>query len=368
MNPKTQFQVFVITLLVMIFSNCNSENQENAEAQNIQNSSFSEQSSTISDPVFETIENGNRLTENSLKSQLPEAIIGVTKSGQPYYEENDLRGGIYARVSQTYSGSDNQSRFYLDISDYADAQNYINSVQEGIRIQNFDFSTTTQNDRGWYITESFESRGEEVTARTLNVKNPRFTIELRAAPQIGNEVPTFENLMTTLEQANLLDLLELDIPQGDDETVQVADNRNDLVCDDLLPVDRVRSYCGIDGVEVNVTSFEQQKNCNRQYSHPDNFGGLTFIVTQYSDDGIAVQAVQTKLNDEDLDSETIADLGEVASMVTVDEALFLSVAYQNYLIELRSSEGMGPAETASVCLDKKQLGTLANNVIAKLPK
>jgi hypothetical protein len=351
----------------MIFVSCNSGSQDEAEAQTVQNSSTSEETTTGGDPAFETIDNGNRLTENSLKSQLPIAIMGSQKSGESFYEENDLRGGHYSRVSQTYSNSSNQSFFYLDISDYADAQNYINSVQEGIRIQNFDFSTTTQNARGWYITESFESRGDDITARTLNVKNPRFTIELRAAPQLGNEVPSFESLMTALEQANLLELFELEIPQGEDEKVQVADKRNDLACGELLPVERVQSFCGIDGVEVNITSFEQQKNCNRLYAHPDNFGGLTFIVTQYSDAGMATRAVETKLNDNDLDSESISNLGEAASIVTIDEALFLSVAHQNYLIELRSSEGMGPAETASVCLDKEKLNILANDVIAQLP-
>lgn len=364
---KKLYQISTITLFVIIVASCNSESQENAEAQSIQNSSDSSESTTALNPVLETIDGGNRLTESSLKSQFPDAIMGASKSGEPMYEENDVRGGLYTRVSQTYYDSNNQSSFFLDINDHADAQNYINDVQEGLEIRNFDFSTTTQNDQGWYITESFESRGENITSRTLSVKNPRFTIELRAAPQIGNDVPSFESLMTALEESDLLELFDLDVPQGEDETVQVADNRNNLVCDDLLPVDRVRSYCGIDGLEVNVTSFEQQKNCNRQYSHPDNFGGLTFILTQYSNNEMATSAVQTKLNDDDLDAENVADLGDAASMVTVDEELFLSVAHNNYLIELRSSEGMGPAETASVCLNKEQLGTLANDVITKLP-
>lgn len=367
MPLKKSFSIFALAVFVIIFASCNSGSEEQAEAQSVQNSSTSSGSTTPADPTFETVNDGNRLTENSLKSQFPEAIMGSPKSGETHYEENDLRGGISARVSQTYSNSSNQSSFYLDISDYADAQNYINSVQEGIRIQNFDFSTTTQNDRGWYITESFESRGDDITARTLNVKNPRFTIELRAAPQLGNEVPSFESLMTALEQSNLLELFELEIPQGEDETVEVVDNRKDLACDSLLPVERVQSFCGIDGVEVNVTSFEQQKNCNRQYTHPDNFGGLTFIVTQYSDNETAVSAVQTKLIDDDLESEEINNLGDSASLVTVDDDLFLSVAYENYLVELRSGYGMGPAETASVCLDRDQLRTLANDVIAKLP-
>lgn len=366
MRLSKLLQIFTITIIVVMFSSCGSSGDDQVEAQSVQNNSTTD-GTTPGNANYQTVENGYRLTENSLKSQLPDAIMGASKSGEPLYEENNLRDGLSARVSQTYSDSQYQSRFFLDITDFADAQNHINSVQEGLRIQNFDFSTTTQNDKGWYITESFESRGEDITSRTLNVKNPRFTIELRAAPQLGNEVASFESLMTALEESALLELFDLEIPQGEDETVQVADNRNDLICDDLLPVERVRSYCGIDGVEVNVTSFEQQKNCNRQYSHPDNFGGLTFIVTQYSQDGMAVQAVQTKLNDNDLDSENVADLGEAASMVTVDEDLFLSVAHQNYLIELRSSEGMGPAETAAVCLDKDQLGTLANDVIANLP-
>lgn len=367
MTPKKLFSTCVLCLFVTVFASCNSGSDERAEAQSVQNSSASEERTRATNPVYETIDNGNRLTENSLRSQLPEAILGATKSGEAFYEESDLRGGLYARVSQTYSDSQSQSSFFLDISDYADAQNYINSVQDGLRIQNFDFSTTTQNDKGWYITESFESRGEDVTSRTLNVKNPRFTIELRAAPQLGNEVATFESLMTALEDANLLELLNLEIPQGEDETAEVVDNRRDLACDSLLPVERVQSFCNIDGAEVNVTSFEQQKNCNRQYSHPDNFGGLTFIVTQYSDSETAVSAVQTKLNDDDLESEGVGSLGDAASLVTVEGDLFLSVAHENYLVELRSAYGMGPAETASVCLDREKLQTLAADVIGKLP-
>lgn len=368
MTSQKNLTIFLLTAFVWMFCSCNSSSEEKAEAQSVQNSSGSEERTRATNSVYETIDDGNRLSENSLRSQLPEAILDATKSGEAHFEENELRGGMYARISQTYNDSQSQSRFFLDISDYADAQNYINSVQDGLRIQNFDFSTTTQNDRGWYITESFESRGEDVTSRTLNVKNPRFTIELRAAPQLGNEVATFERLMTALEDANLLDLMELEIPQGDVETPQVAaDNRNDLVCDDLLPVERIQSFCGIDGVEANVTNFEQQENCNRQYSHPDNFGGLTFIVTQYSNNETAVSAVQTKLNDDDLESEEISSLGDIASLVNVEGDLFLSVAHNNYLVELRSAYGMGPTETAAVCLDSGQLSTLANDVIAKLP-
>ena len=359
---------FSFIIFTLIFIGCNSESQENAEAQSIQNSSNNAVSTTAGDRTFETITDGNRLTENSMKSQLPESILGVPKSGQPLYQENDLRGGLYSRVSQTYSDSRGQSTFYLDISDYADAQNYINSVQEGLRIQNFDFSTTTQNDRGWYITESFESRGDDITARTLNVKNPRFTIELRSKPQFGTEVPSFESLMTVMGQSNLLELFDLDIPQGEDETVEAyVDNRNDLACDDLLPVERVRSFCGINGVEVRASSFEAQKNCNRRYAHPDSFGGMTFIVTQYNQSESATRAVETKLNDDDLDSESISGVGNAASMVMVGEDMFFSVAHANYLIELRSTDGIGPAGTCCVCLDQEKLVTLANDVINELP-
>lgn len=359
-------RVFVITLFVIIFSCCNSSSDEQAEAQSIQNNpAYGE---TIpANATFERVDNGFRLTESSLKSVIPEKLMGIEKSGEVSHEESRSGSGRYSTVYQMYYDTDQYSANYLDIFDYGDDQEHINEMLEGMEYTNLDFSETYQNEQGWYITETFESRGDDITSRTLTVRNPRFIIELRTVPGDAPEIPSFEEMMNSLEEAKLLELMELEIPEGDVESTQIADNRNDLVCDNLLPVDLVRSYCGIDGVEVNVTGFEQQKNCNRQYVHPDNFGGLTFIVTQYSDNEMAVNAVQTKLNDNNLDSESVTDLGEAASMVTVDGDLFLSVAYRNYMIELRSSEGMGPAATASVCLDEKQLGTLANDVIAKLP-
>lgn len=363
MTTKKPFIIFVLTIFVIIFAGCNSSSEERAEAQSVQNNSTNE-GTTPGNANYQTVDNGFRLTENSLNSVIPETLLGLEKSGEIRYDES-RRG--FSTVSQMYYDSNNLSANYLDIYDHGDDQGHINDMQEGMQYTNFDFSQTHQNEQGWYITETFEARGDDITSRTLTVRNPRFMIELRSVPGDAPEVPSFEAMMTALEEANLLELLELEIPQGDAETTQMADNRNDLMCDELLPVERVRSYCGIDGVEVNVTSFEQQKNCNRQYSHPDNFGGLVFIVTQYNDSEMAARAVETKLNDDDLDSESISNLGDAASMVMVREELFLSVAHNNYLIELRSSEGMGPAETASVCLDKEKLSTLANDVIAQLP-
>ncbi len=363
MTTKKPFIIFVLTIFVIIFTSCNSGSEERVEAQSVQNNSANEVT-TPGNANYQTVENGFRLTENSLKSVIPETLLGIKKSGEISYEES-RRG--YSTVYQMYYDSNDYSANYLDIYDHGDDHDHINDMLDGMRYTNFDFSKTHQNEQGWYITETYEARGDDITSRTLTVKNPRFTVELRSVPGDAPEVPSFEAMMTALQEANLLDLMELEIPQGEDETVEVVDNRKDLACDSLLPVERVQSFCGIDGVEVNVTSFEQQKNCNRQYSHPDNFGGLTFIATQYSNNETAVSAVQTKLNDGGLDSEEITNLGDAASLVTVDDDLFLSVAHENYLVELRSGYGMGPAETASVCLDGGQLRTLANEVIAKLP-
>ena len=363
MTLKKSFSILALSVFVIIFANCNSGSEEQAEAQSVR-SDTSTPVTEAGNATYETVENGFRLTENSLKSVIPQTLLGIEKSGEVNYEES---GSGYSTVYQMYYDSDNYSANYLDIYDHGDDQEHINDMLDGMRYTNFDFSQTHQNEQGWYITETFDSRGDEITSRTLTVRNPRFTIELRSVPGDAPDVPSFEAMMTALEEANLLDLMELEIPRGEAEQVEVADNRKDLACDTLLPVEQVRSFCGIDGVEVNVTSFEQQKNCNRQYSHPDNFGGLTFIVTQYSDNETAVSAVQTKLNDGDIDSEEIANLGATSSLVTVDDDLFLSVAHNNYLMELRSSYGMGPAETAAVCLDKDKLSTLATDVIAKLP-
>lgn len=363
MTLKKPFSIFVLCLFVTVFAGCNSGSEERVEAQSVQNNSPT-QETAAGDAIYETVENGFRLTESSLKSLIPETLLGIEKTGEISYEES-RRG--YSTVYQMYYDSEDYSANYLDIYDHGDDQDHINDMQEGMQYTNFEFSQTRQNEQGWYITESYEARGDDVTSRTLTVRNPRFMIELRTVPGDAPEIPSFEAMMRALEEANLLDLMELEIPQGEAETRQVADDRNNLSCDNILPVEQVRSFCGIDGVEVNVTSFEQQKNCNRQYAHPDNFGGLTFIVTQYAENATAVSAVETKLNDGDLASEEIGNLGNAASMVTVDDDLFLSVAHNNYLVELRSSYGMGPAETASVCQDKGKLQTLASDVIGRLP-
>lgn len=358
--------IYAITLLLMIFASCNSGSEERVEAQTIQNqnSEISDGITIAGNPTYETVENGNRLTESSLKSQVPETIMGISKSGEVSYKEARSGSGRHATIYQMYYDSQQSSAIYLDVFDYADdPAHIIEMMQRSVG----ESSNTRQNEEGWIITEESQSSGDRVTIRDLTVENPRFTIKMRSMPGDAPTAPSVETMMAALEQSKLLELFELEIPQGDAETTQMADNKNDLVCDELLPLERVRSYCGIEGVEVNVTSFEQQKNCNRQYSHPDNFGGLTFIVTQYNDSEMAARAVETKLNDDDLDSESISNLGDTASMVTVGEDLFLSVAHNSYLIELRSGEGMGPAKTASVCLDQDKLRILASEVLGQLP-
>lgn len=357
MTPKP-ISVFLLTFFVLLVASCNSSSEERAEAQTVQNESMGD--TKAGNATYDTIENGFRLTENSLKSQVPEMLIGIPKNGEPSFKQ--LPG--YSTVYQMYYDSENASAFYLDIFDYGDNQRHIREMQEGTVTGS---SNTRQNESGWFVTEESRESGGKVVSRTLTIENPRFTIKLESNAGNAPEPSSFEMLMSSLEEANLLKLFDLEIPGAEEVSTQMADNRKDLACGEILPVEHVRSFCGIDGVEVNVTSFEQTKNCNRQYSHPDNFGGLTFIVTQYSNSETAVSAVQTKLNDDDLESEEIKNVGNTASLVTVDDNLFLSVAHNNYLVELRSSYGMGPAETASVCLDKEKLSTLANEVITKLP-
>lgn len=359
MTLKKPFSIFVLSLFVTVFAGCNSGSEERVEAQSVQNNSPTPETAA-GNAIYETVENGFRLTESSLKSQVPEILMGIPKNGEPSFK----RSGGYATVYQMYYDRENSSAFYLDIFDYGDDQRHIREMEERTTAGS---PNTRQNENGWFITEESRESGGRVVARTLTVENPRFTIKLESSPGEAPETPSFEVLMTLLEETNLLRLFDLEIPRADGEISQMADNRADLSCDNILPVEQVRSFCGIDGVEVNVTSFEQQKNCNRQYSHPDNFGGLTFIVTQYSNSETAVSAVETKLNDDDLESEEIRSLGDSASLVTVDDDLFLSVAHNNYLVELRSSYGMGPAETAFVCQDKEKLQTLASDVIGRLP-
>ncbi|MDX1629020.1 MAG: hypothetical protein R3345_10000, partial [Fulvivirga sp.] len=171
-----------------------------------------------------------------------------------------------------------------------------------------------------------------------------------------------------LEEAQILKLLTLEIPDGDDsESTTAASGKLKLDCSQLLPLQLVKDHCGVAGVKLNVTDFEKETNCNRKYGHPDNFGGLVFIVTQYNDMNMATQAVKAKLEDEDLDSKAIKNLGDLASIVTVGEDLFLSVAHKNYLLELRSSNGVGPQGTCCVCLDDEKLKFLAKNVLEQLP-
>ena len=337
-------------------SACNSGVQEsNAQESQVVNA--------VEQPINTTVENGERLSEEALRSYLPAVFGGLNKSGEPVFstsEPDPENGGIRLTADQVYYG--NAGTIYLHIRDDADHQASINSIQRGMSYQNFPFSQTHQNDKGWYITKSFEFRAaaEEdtlVTSRTISITNPRFFVEYKSSPRRGEPVPEFDYLMSLFDNSHLPDLFELNIPQG--EVVETQAPSIALNCDEILPAEEVAEFCNVSGITANPTGFEQADNCNRRYRSSGSFDELIFILSQYNETGPAGRAVTMKINDTAMNTRKVNNLGDDAVMVTVGEDLYLTVARETFLVELRSYPG-------NFCGTEENLSDLAKEVLTGL--
>ncbi|GAB5534409.1 MAG: hypothetical protein Rubg2KO_06580 [Rubricoccaceae bacterium] len=143
-------------------------------------------------------------------------------------------------------------------------------------------------------------------------------------------------------------------------------------CDVLLPVEEVRRVCAIPELRAKSTPFEQEgKNCNRVYNRVRELSGLTFIVSRFSNEGVARSAQQASMDFEDqLDRRDVAGLGDAATRVTQDfpdlrdQTHYLTVASGVDLIEFRTGN-LSVERGQQVCtLD--QIETLAQGVVARL--
>lgn len=355
----TKIKAKSLMLVFVVFcSACNSGVQESSEQQG-------QVVNAVEQPIHTTVENGKRLSEDALKSYLPEVLGGLNKSGDPVFSTSDPdpdNGGIRLTADQVYSG--NAGTIYLHIRDDADHQASINSMQRGMSYQNFPFSQTYQNDKGWYITKSFEFRAvaEEdtlVTSRTISIRNSRFFVEYKYSPKRGEPVPEYDYLMSQFDHSHLPTLFELEIPQG--EVVEKQAPSLALNCDEILPAEEVAEFCNVSGITANPTSFEQDDNCNRRYRSSGDFDELIFILSQYNETGPAGNAVTMKINDTTMDTRKVNNLGDDAVMVTVGEDLYLTVAQETFLVELRSYP-------KNFCGTEENLSALAKEVLVGLPE
>lgn len=361
---KTNYIIPTIVLAFLLLSACKNTEQKGS----VVNVTTSKEKLLTT-----TIENGNRLTKQSLLSYLPNKIGEYQKRGEGILkisEPNRRTGGVYQTLSQVYSNG-NGGTITIRISDFADDQNHINEIQDGrVNLKSITSETVMQNsykaDNGWYITEMEWYRGsgkdKVTTSVDITVKNPRFSIFVKERPEHGTSASETATLLKIIQQSQLPSLFNLPIPQGEVVNKEIEDNRTVLDCDKILPESLVESICA-KNVKVIVNDFEGEHNCNRSYK-PDNgiLGNMVFILTQYGSSTTAIKAVESKsiMMDEVKD---IKGLGDKAALTTVGEDLYLSIAHKNYLIELRSFDEGGDD---NLCPSLPELKRLANEVIKQL--
>ncbi len=361
------------TLMVSVVTiGCNSaekENKNTSESYTTDVVSVEYQSEKVD---TSTRQNSKRLSEKAMASYLPASIGTFIKSGSPKFKEADPKLGlIYTRMKQSYYGD--EGTIGVMITDFADDQKHINEMQKGMQYDDFHFSKTHQNEKGWYITESFGFRADAgkdtvVASRTLNINNPRIDLELTVSPPLEGAAPPAEYLMQAFENSRFPILFELPIPQGEAKEIEKISTLIALDCDEILPISLVSSVCGVSGIDVFAGDFEKENNCNREYADKGNLGTLILIVSQYEEAGMGNSAIKYHLSDNQIASKKIDSLGEAAVLQTVGDDLFLSIAIGKFLVELRAFKNdLDRPEKCCVCSSEAQLKTLAEQVISRLP-
>ncbi len=310
---------------------------------------------TVALPEAITVQNGNNLTKGSLQSYLPQQILEAKSDGRGIGVDSDegSDGPAYSMMAREYSAD--HYRINAAVYDYADDPQGMRRRKSRVTAVE---GATVREEGGVTVIESVRDNNQ-----TLRLINDRFEIELTAMPA-GGHAPSHKELYAAYESSYMPRLFEEQVHDQEDAT----NEKIALDCDQLLPLAAVENLCNAGSLELRVTDFEKETNCNRVYRYPGGLGGLILIVTQYLSNEQAYQAVEIKLHDDDLDSQELNVVGDRGVLVTVGDDLFASFASNNYLIEIRSTTNtLGGEENCCVCQDEAALKTIGQQVIGRLP-
>ncbi len=360
-----------LIFLLILFASCRSDAQQsgssNTDASDENKTSVSQGSLSA-----ETIPNGRRLTDDAISSYFPEKFVGLDISGKPTIKEikNVEKNNNWVQQSYFKDGASSQ----IKISDWADDPKVLNQFNKGQPAEDIDdgFQTVKNytSPEGLMVMETEQFRdaaGKKMRSMSqVILKNARFTIILNHSPKLEGEAVSAKALLKSFADSNLPGLFKLAIPAIDEEAIKAEEATTYIVlnCDALLPLETVRSICGVD-IKLITDSFEKENNCSRTYRHTGSSASVVFLITQYSRSSVSRSAVdsQGKAKEEG----DIEGLGDSAHLEVAGAGdYFLTVAYKNYLIELRSFKDRYDEKACCVCFSKEKLITMARGILLKL--
>ncbi len=372
---KTQkFNLFnLILVLTVVLSSCKSDNKKGEE------SDFNNEISTtsLSKNVAlstETIPNGKRLTDEALTTYFPETFLGMDKSGEVKSKEMTNTEIANNRLQQNYFGDGGTaSIFIVDMADDQNALNQFSTMQNNKNVDDPYLKSIYYKDAdGNEINEMEQLRdanSKKVRTRSdVTIRNARFQIGFSTSPKLEGEAMSPKDLLTAYKNSHLPKLLALPIPEIDQEAIQaeIESRYIALDCDNLLPLETVQKICGTTTLKRVAGGFEKENNCSRTYTYTSSSASVVFLITQYARRSESKSAVDVQGKGKEKREGDIDGLGDSAHIETAGGNLFLTVAYKNYLLELRSFQDKYDKKECCVCFSKDKLIELAREVLPRL--
>jgi len=373
--PGKNFYLFVLIQLAMNAA-CSSSNQNNGEETNENNNNGDLQvvSTSFTTPVPK--QGQKRFSPDQLLKYFPEKIGTYERSKEVMTDpaKKSITGNLFSQVIQSYYPPSSSNSITIKVEDYGDDPSKIASGQNEFRGSKY---KTARNEMNSFVNERNLREFHEASYRideddtirnftTFQISNPRFSISVSSSMVGDNDARalTYLQLKEIIYASQLDQLFALTYEAAGDAPVATAAKKT-VDCDNLLPQSLIAEVCGESNIKLTVTDFENESNCNRVYKNANgnNIGGLYFLVTQYTDPEMAIKAVEAKLNDNDMDYEPVAGLGQKAAIVKIDDAYYLSFAQNNRLIEIRSVyNGLDQKATCCLCYGKDLVIELAGKV------
>lgn len=368
---KNRTKLFCLLLVLIV---CNSKAQQNESGN--PNTAVETKSNTLQGLLSaDTIPNGQRLTDEAISSYFPEIFIGLEKSGTPRVRDIKTAQPKNNSVQQSYFK--NGVNAFILISDWADDSKVINQFNKEQQSEDRDDGFQTVKNyttpEGLLVTETEQFRegdGKKIRfeSRVL-LRNARFSITLNSTPKLEGEVVSSETILKSFAESKLPELFNLPIPEIDDTAIQ-AEEANQFIaldCEVLLPLETVKSICDENNLELVIDSFEKENNCSRSYKYSGSSASLVFLITQYSRSSLSRNVVNVQGNSKSNKDGNIEGLGDAAHFEIAGAGdYFLTVAYKNYSLGLRSFKDRYDKDKCCVCFSKDKLITLAREILSKL--
>ncbi len=363
----------LLLVLTIVMLSCKSDNKKVEESDFNNEISTTSQSQNVALSTA-TVPNGQRLSDDALITYFPTTFLGMDKSGAAKSKEMTNTEIANNRIMQNYiKDGANASIYIVDMADDQNALNNFSNMQnEKDRDDPYLKSRHYKDADGNLINETEQLRdvnSKKMRSRSdLTISNARFQISFSTSPKLEGEAMSPKDLLTAYKNSHLPKLLAMPIPEIDQEAIQaeIEGRYIALDCDNLLPLETVQKICGTTTLKRNIGGFEKENNCSRTYTYTGSSASVVFLITQYARRSTSKSAVDVQGKDKEKREGDIDGLGDSAHIETAGGNLFLTVAYKNYLLELRSFQDKYDKKECCVCFSKDKLIELARDILPRL--